>query len=147
MSVCLSYIDVENEWKSLGIGIENIILYLIITYRFPNFPLIWTPPFIRFSENFPPNLLFGPPRLLGTMGMNTLIICMCKKCTYWTQSSWSFHVVSLHPWWRWAAPQGPWWRAPHSHGQDHSESGWGMHAARSSSEKILLNKCGWNVKH
>ena len=49
MSVCLSYIDVENEWKSLGIGIDNIIFYLIITYRFPNLP---------------PTRLFGPPRLL-----------------------------------------------------------------------------------
>ena len=71
MSVCLIYIDVENEWKILGIGIENIILYIIITYSLPNlppppFPAYLDPPFVRFSENFPPTLLFWPPRLLGT---------------------------------------------------------------------------------
>ena len=44
----------------------NIILYFIFIYVFPSPPAYLDPPFIRFSENFPPTLLFGPPRLLGT---------------------------------------------------------------------------------
>ena len=32
------FIDIENEWKNLGIGIKNIILYFIFRYGFPNLP-------------------------------------------------------------------------------------------------------------
>ena len=38
ISVCQSYIDVKNEWLSLGIGIKNINSYLIFRYVFPNLP-------------------------------------------------------------------------------------------------------------
>ena len=43
---------------------KNIILYLIFRYGFPNLPpppLTWTPPFIRFSENFPHPYYLDPP--------------------------------------------------------------------------------------
>ena len=51
-----SDMDVENEWIILGIGIKNIILYLIFIYKFLNFTPLHAyldPPHIKFSENFP----------------------------------------------------------------------------------------------
>ena len=42
-------------------------------------PAYLDPPFISFSENFPPPLLFEPPRLLGTKeyGENSLYCASC----------------------------------------------------------------------
>ena len=63
ISVYQSYIDLENEWIRLAIGLKNIILYLIFRYRFPNLPpsAYLDPPFIRFSENFPPTPYYLDP--------------------------------------------------------------------------------------
>ena len=68
--MCLSYIDVENEFISLGLDIKNIILHFIFRYGFYNLPphthtrTCLDSRLLKFQDS---PLLFGPPCLLSTV--------------------------------------------------------------------------------
>ena len=82
MSVSPSYIDVENERKSLGIGIENIILYPIlypIIYTFPKLsPRLFGPPVYQILGKYPAiyPLVYQAPK------SNHILQC---KCEFWKE--------------------------------------------------------------
>ena len=94
ISVCQSYIDVENEWVSLDIGTMNITLYLISIYGFPNFPLlIWTPSVYWIFGRCPIHLLLFWPtfikhwRVLKSRATFTVKIMVIIKQLDWKRSS------------------------------------------------------------